>query len=267
MVKQYVFILLLLAAVGVANASLEDILAPLPEPVAVAIETDASEHVSAPTAPVEEIIYPITSADLQESLQDALMDMMRPETELTLIPLGSYPDLRDYSKPFTIRLISAPGRLSRANMLLRFQVENVKGLIGEYAVPFKAHLYADVFYVQSDLQAGEIASLSDFNVRRADLLVESSAIPADPKILERHEYSRNLNSGRALQWGDLKVRSVIRKGEMVEVFARSGLLAISTRAVARQDGAEGDFIVLRNLDSNKEFSGLVVAENQVQVKF
>lgn len=254
------------ALLGTAsNASLDDILAPLPEPEIVAVPVSVS-HVEV-AAPVEEVVYPITDEDVERILIDELTDLMRPSSELTLVPLRAYPDLSEHSKPFSIRVISAPNRLSRSNMLLRFKVENEKGFIGEYALPFQAHLYSDVYFIKTNIRAGEIASMSDLEVRRADLLSESSAIPAAAGVIERHEYSRNLTSGRILQWGDLEERSVVKKGEVVDVFGRSGLLAIATRAIARQDGAEGDYIVLRNVGSNQEFSALVVSENKVEVKF
>ncbi|MCH6255852.1 flagellar basal body P-ring formation chaperone FlgA [Puniceicoccaceae bacterium K14] len=266
--KVIVSIILFFSPAGASYSSLDAILAPLPDPIVLAEDVAVSEEsYSETTKVVEKPFFPITAADLREAISNELSDIMSPSTELTLIPLRTLPDLSNHSKPFSLRLISYPGRLSRANMLLRFQVENEKGLVGEYSAPFRAHLYSNVFYIQTNLKAGEIAAASDLEVRRADLLVESSAIPADPKQLERHEYSRNLNSGRVLQWADLTERSIIKKGEVVEVNAKSGLLAISTRAIARQNGVEGDFIVLRNLDSNKEFSGLVVSENKVQVKF
>ena len=50
-------------------------------------------------------------------------------------------------------------------------------------------------------------------------------------------------------------------------MAQQGLLAIRMKALALENGAAGDLIKLRNLESRKEFNGQILNENQVQVHF
>ena len=45
------------------------------------------------------------------------------------------------------------------------------------------------------------------------------------------------------------------------------MLAISMKALAMENGAKGDLIKLRNLESRKEFSGQILNENRVQIHF
>ena len=164
-------------------------------------------------------------------------------------------------------MMNVPGRLTRGNILLRFQVENEKGVLGEWSVPFRAHLFTDVWFAKSQLRRGEIASASDFSMRQLDLLQEPDAVPAALELLLRHEYSRDIAPNKPLLWSDLTSRSLIRKGSVVEVSSVSGLLAITMRAIARQDGSNGDIILLRNIDSAKEFSARVTGENRAEVIF
>jgi flagella basal body P-ring formation protein FlgA len=70
-----------------------------------------------------------------------------------------------------------------------------------------------------------------------------------------------------LAWRDLTRRSLIRKGQIVEVAAIDGTLTITTKALAMENGAAGDTVKLRNLESKKDFSALVVAEARAQVRF
>jgi flagellar basal body P-ring formation protein FlgA len=59
----------------------------------------------------------------------------------------------------------------------------------------------------------------------------------------------------------------VRRGQIVEVVAKHGQLAISMKALALESGASGSLIKLRNLESRKEFSGQILNENKVQVHF
>lgn len=266
---------LILVSTLALHAGLEEILAPLPQPEPeerpAAAETEAPDAAKAerPSQPEEPapVFYPIYSDDLQSELEIALQDRYRSAGQLRLVPLRDLPDLREYSQPFTVQLVSYPSRLSQANIQLRFQVENERGVLGEWAVPFRPHLFTDVWIVKAHLRRGDLASPSDFDIQQADLLRETEAVPANMETLLRHEYSRDLTPGRALVWADLAERSLVKKGDLVEVIASRGLLAITMRAQAKQDGAEGDMVVLRNIDSSKEFSGKVIGENRVEVTF
>lgn len=260
------------------RASLEDILAPLPVAEISSVSTEKAQPVetmsnlrllqnSMPS--VEETISAdaILVTDVQEAIADALASHLRIAGDLTLVALRDLPDLSSYAQPFVVQLNNSPASLSRGNILVRFQVENEKGVLGEWTVPFRVHLFSEVWYPRSHLRRGELASPSDFDSRPVDLLAEPTAVPASLESLLRHEYARDVMPGKPLKWTDLIERSLVRKGDVVEVSAVRGLLAITMRAVARQDGSDGDLILLQNLDSLEQFSARVVGESRVEVIF
>lgn len=259
------------------RASLEDILAPLPVAEIASVSRNTARKVEQEKAPVavrhevenitveEEVSDPILASDIHDELVLALANNLRPTGDLTLVPLRDFPDLTPYSRPFVVNLVQVPNRLSRGNIMLRYQVENEKGILGEWSMPFRVHLYSEVWFPRAHLRRGDIATPSDFESRQLDLLAEPDAVPATLESLLRHEYSRDLMPGKPLVWRDLMERALIRKGDVVEVSAVSGLLAITQRAVARQDGSKGDLILLRNIDSSKEFSARVVGENRAEI--
>ncbi len=260
------------------RASLEDILAPLPVAEIATVSTPkvrTMEPVAAVRAtvdvpaPVKETISAdaILASDVQDEIAAELAAQLRIAGDLTLVALRDLPDLSSYSQPFVVQLNDVPASLSRGNVLLRFQVENEKGVLGEWTIPFRAHLFSEVWYPRSHLRRGELATPSDFESRPVDLLAEPTAVPASLESLLRHEYARDIMPGKPLMWTDLIERSLVRKGDVVEVSAVNGLLAITMRAIARQDGGDGDLILLRNIDSSKEFSARVIGENRVEVIF
>ena len=86
----------------------------------------------------------------------------------------------------------------------------------------------------------------------------------DPSTLE---VAQTVSASRPLTRRDVIERPLIRKGQVVEVVAQRGQLAISMKALALQSGAGGELIKLRNIESRKEFSGQILNENKVQVHF
>ena len=80
-------------------------------------------------------------------------------------------------------------------------------------------------------------------------------------------FARAVPAGRMLTWRDIARRPLVRKGEVVEVAAVEGPLMVTMKAVAMENGAQGDTVTVRNAESRKDFSAMVVSENRVQVRF
>ena len=61
---------------------------------------------------------------------------------------------------------------------------------------------------------------------------------------------------------------VIDDGKVaVEVSAVDGMLAVTMKALAMENGAQGDTVTVRNPESRKDFAAMVIDENRVQVRF
>ena len=102
--------------------------------------------------------------------------------------------------------------------------------------------------------------------RRIDVLRERDVLPA--AVGDRsYIFLRAVPAGRLLTWRDISRRPLVRKGELVEVSAADGLLLVTLKALAMENGSQGDTVTLRNPESRKNFSATVIDENRVQVRF
>jgi flagella basal body P-ring formation protein FlgA len=134
------------------------------------------------------------------------------------------------------------------------------------SIAVHAQLWADAWVAREPLDIGQIFEPAQLELRRTDLLRERDALPAS---VSDHEYvlARNVPAGRVLVWRDLTRRPLVRKGETVEVCAIEGSLTVTLKALATQNGGRGDTVLVRNQDSKREFTAVVVDENRVQVRF
>ena len=62
-------------------------------------------------------------------------------------------------------------------------------------------------------------------------------------------------------------RPLVRKGDLVEVTVSEGRLSLTMKALAMENGAQGDVVTVRNTESRKDFVAVVTHENQVRVRF
>ena len=117
------------------------------------------------------------------------------------------------------------------------------------------------------IDSGEVLLPEDFESLEVDLTRNAKAVVADQEHFSRYELARAVYPGRPISWGDLAPRAMVRKGELVDVVVREGALSISMRAMATGTGALGDIVVVRNLQSKREFPAEVIDEKTVQVFF
>ena len=136
----------------------------------------------------------------------------------------------------------------------------------EDTLMLRAALWRDVWFARQPLSAGTRFNPGALEARRVDCLRERSGLSAstgDATLM----FARDVPPDRMLTWHDIARRPLVRKGEMVEVVASEGSLSLSMKALALQNGVRGDLITVRNLESLKDISGLVVEDHRVEVHF
>jgi flagella basal body P-ring formation protein FlgA len=107
---------------------------------------------------------------------------------------------------------------------------------------------------------------ADLEIRRVDFLRDRDALPAtvgDAGFM----FARTVQPNRLLTWRDVTRRPLVRKGDVVEVAAIDGLLQVTMKGLAMENGAQGDTVTIRNPDSKKDFAAQVISENHVQIRF
>ena len=99
--------------------------------------------------------------------------------------------------------------------------------------------------------------------------MEASRLPANaleqPSEVRNTEAVRDIRAGTPLKRFDIRPVIMVRKGQMVLISIGSGgTYQVSARVEAMQDGRLGEQIRLRNPESGRMLSGVVLGPNQVR---
>ena len=137
---------------------------------------------------------------------------------------------------------------------------------GEATLTFRAALWRDAWVARQPVANGALFDPATLETRRVDLFRDRDALPANVGD-QTFVFARAVNPGRLVTWRDVTRRPLVRKGDLVEVTAADGMLAITMKALALQSGAQGEAVTLRNLESRKDFTAFVIDENRAQVRF
>ncbi len=130
----------------------------------------------------------------------------------------------------------------------------------------RAALWRDAWVSRQPLPAGSGFDPAALETRRIDALRERAALPASAGD-RSYIFATQVPADHVLTWRDLARRPWVHKGEVIDVVAADGDLLVTLKAMALENGGRGDVVTVRNLESHKDISGLVVAENKVEVRF
>lgn len=235
-----------------------------PAPVAVnPVPAAVSQEPAKPATPAPSFV--LTRDLLLSALREQLSAHYNLEGDLQLELTRSWEEPAAVSAPIVVTVAEFPKQLS-STALIRIKAMADGAIVSETSVSLRVQLLCDAWVTRQPVARDEVFDASIMDLRRVDVLRERDVLPT--KIGDRnYSFTHPVASGKVLCWRDLARRPLVRKGELVEVTAIEGLLSINMRAVALQNGAAGDVVAVRNLESKKEIVGQVVSENRIQVRF
>ena len=245
-----------------ARGQLDGILAPV-------APTTASATVRAVQAPRQADVMRLGEAELFERLAKRLTERLAlDDGELSLSPVSPWTPVDLPAGTWEAVLVEAPDVKGLvASFYLHFRVEAGDQAIGEWKIPVRAQLSQDVWVATRRVARGETPEASDLEKRRLDVLAERQTPISAHNPLEGYEVAQSVAAGQPLTWRDLSPRTLVRRGQVVNVVAGDGPFTISMKALATQDGANGAMVRVRNLTSQRDIDAQVVGEGKVQVRF
>ena len=125
----------------------------------------------------------------------------------------------------------------------------------------------DVLVANRFLERGHVIGQDDVTFKTVTLDRTRQGEAVSPGEIVGKKLRRSLRPGQSIGLRMVEEPPVIKRGEMITVVAESGLMRVSMKAQAREDGCLGDTIRVMNPASKKEFSGQVAGSSLVKVVF
>ena len=161
---------------------------------------------------------------------------------------------------------SIPDELS-SNAFLRFSISSDGLDLGEWGYPVKCSQMVDVAVAKVPLNRGSRITPDLFSSSVMDALGSGANCVLSDARLNGYQVASSLKPGTVLKWSHLSKITLVRKGQVVNVFASGKGIFVEMKGQAMEDGVEGSFVRIRNISSNREFQAKVLNENSVKVYF
>ena len=171
-----------------------------------------------------------------------------------------------HSKPgYILKLADiSPDELT-ASSFARFSLWAAGEKINDFAFPIRVAQMRDIYVTSRSLPFGAKLSKQDFKMQRVDVLKQHANSVPDSTNLASFQLDSYMPANAPLKWNNISKANLIKKGQVVDVFASGNGIYVTMKGLALEDGSLDSLVKVRNLSSDKEFHAKVLSENSVKV--
>jgi len=206
-------------------------------------------------------------SDLGRMLESELKALLLPKKsgELELVPTRPLPAISvPASKALQIRILYHPGT-PMAYMRVRFSLHTEDEQLGEWTVYYRAKLYQNVWVARSPSQSKKTLDQVDLAIERRDVINVRQLLWRGKKADSKFCLSQGVSSGSLIYDRHVKLTPVVKRGQVADAFVQIRSLTVRLKVEVLEDGAPGETVRIRNLQTKKEIRGVVINEKFIRV--
>lgn len=125
----------------------------------------------------------------------------------------------------------------------------------------------EVAVASRNIKKGDILAAEDFQMEKTEVHSGNSNFLFDPEDIIGKRALKSIAGDQPIQENMLDIPPLVNKKDRVKIVLESKFLKVSTVGVAQESGAQGSYIKVMNLDSEKIIVAKVIGENLVKVDY
>ncbi|MEY2407479.1 MAG: flagellar basal body P-ring formation protein FlgA [Verrucomicrobiota bacterium] len=207
----------------------------------------------------------LNETDLREQLTAVLQrDNVGAKGDLELRLTRPWSPIAIPDDPFTLKILDLPTSGVSSSFVVRFELRTAREVVGTWQAALQARVHKEIWTARSALKPGQLFSEADIARERRDVLALREA-PLAMEIDATLEIAENVQAGAPLYSRSVRLRPVIHRGQVVDAQVQENGMVISLKVEALENGAPGQLLRVRNIQSRKEFRGKIQNENTILV--
>ncbi|MFA6498191.1 MAG: flagellar basal body P-ring formation chaperone FlgA [Desulfurivibrionaceae bacterium] len=173
------------------------------------------------------------------------------------LPSGTF-DYRITQKPSDSR----PGKKNVTATILKEGLEQ-----GQVKMSGDLRLFGTVVNTAKRLNRNDIIGNDDITAKRQDISMLDAGLIQDPKQAIGQKLKISLPAGAILYTQSVDAPPLVNRGERVTIMAKSQTIQITAPGEARNSGALGEIVRVKNLTSRREIQARVLSTGVVEAEF
>jgi len=235
------------------------------------VETTANP---APIAQTQEVFLPkptvyayVGQNELLDDLRTDLVAKFAPEGTLSIEALVPWKTLQVRDSRWKADITRVSAQSIQPRMTVNFRIVCGDEMVGEYQIQLNCSVMREVFVSARRFNRADSISTGDFQIQTRDVLDITGTPVRVSNNLDGQQTRNTISEGQVLCTRDIEEKPLVHRGQIVEAIAIEGKMRIAVKAVAMEDGREGDLISVRNSSSNKDIQAKILNDHTVQVYF
>ena len=206
----------------------------------------------------------LTADETRELITSAAARYYRADPQQVDVTLHNFKSPLVPAGHLEFKLGAPPQRLNRpARLTVRW--ENLDGRSGSLPIRVTVSVMGTQAVALKDLPTGTELEPSDFRFYEGPLEGPPERYLFTEQDIEDKKLKVYLREGEVLERRMLQKVEAVRRGDLIQIRVRSGLIQLQAPARAEQSGSIGDRILCRNLDSGRKIAATIVSSKFAEV--
>jgi flagellar basal body P-ring formation protein FlgA len=240
--------------------------AQLVELLAAAVPALGTNFTGAATVKVSRRTRPLGEAALLELLTTTLQNNYikdRGQLELRLAQPWTALVLPD--EPLLLDVQELPSLGVTPRFIVRFTLRTSHETLGTWQAGIQASVWREVWVSSGQIARGESVNLQQLSRERRDVLALRDNVADLTGAVDALEFAEPVPAGVPVLARMVKPRTVIHRGQRVDALVQDGVMSLKTKVEALEDGAPGQYVRARNLQSRRDMSGKVLDDRTILI--
>jgi flagella basal body P-ring formation protein FlgA len=134
-----------------------------------------------------------------------------------------------------------------------------------YGVTGEFRVFQKIPVVLRNYGLNEKLDVHDLELRKKEITFSPGYVSKIDDLAGR-TLSYPVSQGEPVQIRHKKPENTVEKGQIIQVQYQGNNFVVTSSAVAEQSGSVGDYVKIKNLDSQKTLSGVVLGKGLVEVQ-
>lgn len=226
--------------------------------LACPLSGQTAETIAAPElAALENIFSEVVLKDSPWPREDVQITGFSVRPLAMALPTGSF-DYRITQKPTDTR----PGKKQVTAAILQEGKEQ-----GQVKMSGNLRLFGTTVSTTKRLNRNDIIASDDIVAKRQDISMLDAGLVQDPKQALGQKLKTSLPAGAILYAQAIDAPSLVNRGERVTIVAKSQAIQITAPGEAKNSGALGEMVRVKNLTSRREIQARVLSAGVVEAEF
>ncbi len=145
-----------------------------------------------------------------------------------------------------------------------YNVQNDSSFNGN--IRLRVNQYVPVPVLKSSVLSGEQVTANKIVIQEMEISeIQDDFFNVSQESVEQYTFSRNLNTGSIISYGDVEKIQLVRNGDTVQISFNNNNIQIITLGEALNTGSYGEIIRVKPENSNQTFDGTVTGMKEVRI--